>query len=530
MPTPVRSPADPTAPAPAAPAPARTPSFVCEVPLRVAPAQERILLARLEAGRQVYNACLGEARTRVRLVRESKAFQRARTLPRDDAARKTLFAQARQQHAFSKYALHAYVQAIGKAWLGEHLDSLTLQKLASRAYGAANRLLLGKAHRVRFKGKYQLDTVEGKNNRSGIRWCQDHVEWKGLVLPARIDPRDPVLAHGLACPVKYVRLVRRKLGLRNRFYVQLVCKGMPYRKPQHVLGTGVVGLDLGPSTIAVVAQQAALLQPFCPEVAPDAQALRRLERQLDRQRHANNPANYDDKGRVKPGKKRWHVSKRQRKVQARRRELHRRLAATRKRSHGQLAHRVLALGDTFQLERLSYRAWQWRYGRSVQVCAPGMFVERLSRLAESAGGTIVAINPRRAKLSQTCHCGLLAAKRLSQRWHTCPCGAGAQRDLFSAHLARFVHPATSLLDAGQAHAAWPGAEPLLQAAYEQAIANQPASGRQLPTSFGRPPAAVLVGAGPSQSGSPAPGRPAKAKSRDAVARRQRRARARQRRR
>src|SRR6266436_5425292 len=153
--------------------PRHTPSFVCEVPLRVSRTQERTLLARLEAARQVYNACLGEARTRVRLVRESKALQRARTLPRADPARKMLFAQARQQHAFSNYGLHAYVQALGQSWLGEHLDSLTLQKLASRAYGAANRLLVGKAHRVRFKGKYQLDTVEGKTNSSGIRWCED---------------------------------------------------------------------------------------------------------------------------------------------------------------------------------------------------------------------------------------------------------------------------------------------------------------------------------------------------------------------
>ena len=81
--------------------PRHTSSFVCEVPLRVSRAQERRLLARLEAARQVYNACLGEARTRVRLVRESKAFQRARTLPRDDPTRQTLFAQARAQHAFS---------------------------------------------------------------------------------------------------------------------------------------------------------------------------------------------------------------------------------------------------------------------------------------------------------------------------------------------------------------------------------------------------------------------------------------------
>ena len=47
---------------------------------RVHPREEPTLLVRLEAARQVYNACLGEARKRVRLVHESKAFQRARTI------------------------------------------------------------------------------------------------------------------------------------------------------------------------------------------------------------------------------------------------------------------------------------------------------------------------------------------------------------------------------------------------------------------------------------------------------------------
>jgi hypothetical protein len=210
----------------------------------VSPAQERTLLARLEAARQVYNACLGQARVRARLVHESKAFGAARTLPRDDPERKRLFAQARIRHAFSDYALQAYAKPLGHSWVGEHLDSHVIQKLASRAYGAANRLLVGKAKRVRFKGKAQLDSVEGKVNTSGIRWCGDRVEWLGLVLPARLEARDLVVAHGRSCPVKYVRLVRRKLGERNRFYAQLVCEGVPYRKPQHTLGQGIVGLDL----------------------------------------------------------------------------------------------------------------------------------------------------------------------------------------------------------------------------------------------------------------------------------------------
>ena len=112
--------------------PQRTPSLICEVALRVSRAQERMLLARLEAARQVYNACLGQARSRVRLVRESAAFQRALTLPREDPERKRLFAQARTQCHFSEYALHAYAQPLGQSWLGEHLDSLTIQKLSIR--------------------------------------------------------------------------------------------------------------------------------------------------------------------------------------------------------------------------------------------------------------------------------------------------------------------------------------------------------------------------------------------------------------
>lgn len=502
--------------------PSQTPSFVCEVPLQVTTPQERVILVRLESARQLYNVCLGEAKRRVGLVRQSKVFQRAHALPKDDPDRARLFAQARARYDLSDYALQAYAGRIRQSWIGEHLDSLTAQKLASRAYQAANKLLLGQAKRVRFKGRTQLDSVEGKNNESGIRWRGDHVAWNGLVLPGIIDSDDPVLANGLAARVKYVRIVRRKLGDRNRFYAQLVVEGRPLRKDRHPLGAGIVGLDLGPKTIAVVSEQYASLQQFCPDVLPDAEALRRLDRKLDRQRRANNPGNYDERGRVKRGKLRWHLSRRQRETQVARREQYRKLAATRKRSHGTLVHQVLALGSTFHLEKLSYKAWQKRYGKSVGLCAPGMYVAHLTRLAASAGGQVVDINPRRAKLSQTCHCGAVVKKRLSQRQHHCPCGASAQRDLMSAFLARFVDPETSLLNAGHAKDAWPGAEPLLQAAFEQATQNQPASGRGLPSSFGAPRVRL------SQSRSPAADLAANAESRDAVPMRKRVGRARQR--
>jgi hypothetical protein len=72
-----------------------------------------------------------------------------------------------------------------------------------------------------------------------------------LKLPALITSDDPVILHGLNSKVKYVRLVRTKVSGRNRFYAQLVCEGKPFIKPKNYLGNGDVGLDIGPSTIAL---------------------------------------------------------------------------------------------------------------------------------------------------------------------------------------------------------------------------------------------------------------------------------------
>jgi len=46
--------------------------------------RERRLLVRLEAARQVYNACLGESLKRLKLMRESREYQAVRKLPKGE--------------------------------------------------------------------------------------------------------------------------------------------------------------------------------------------------------------------------------------------------------------------------------------------------------------------------------------------------------------------------------------------------------------------------------------------------------------
>jgi hypothetical protein len=260
---------------------AKTPSFVIELPLVTNSESRHILNSRFEAGRQIYNACLGEAIKRRDLMQRSKIYRTALTMPsstgEERSARSKAFGIARAKYGFTKYSLHDYVKEIRYSWLGKYIDSHAAQKLATRAFNAVNKTVIGDAERVRFKRYSELDTLEGKNNASGIRWRDGKVEWTGLELRALINPKDDVVTHGLSCPVKYVRIARKVIRGKVRYYAQLVCKGKPYQKEKNKVINGKIGLDLGPSTIAAVYNTGARLDLFCHELDSIQKEIRVLQ-------------------------------------------------------------------------------------------------------------------------------------------------------------------------------------------------------------------------------------------------------------
>jgi putative transposase len=62
---------------------AKTPSFVTEIPLLTTSKDLSILAARLEAGRQLYNAVLSEGKIRLQLVRDSEQYQEAKLIDKN---------------------------------------------------------------------------------------------------------------------------------------------------------------------------------------------------------------------------------------------------------------------------------------------------------------------------------------------------------------------------------------------------------------------------------------------------------------
>jgi hypothetical protein len=503
---------------------AQTPTFLIELPLRADWSQQSRLRAHLETARCLYNALLGEANKRLHQMCHDPAWASAGAIP---ATRKQERAQAyshlRKKHHFSEYELHEYAKGARRSWIADHIDSTMAQTLASRAYQAVNRVCVGKARRVRFRSKGRgIDSVEGKRNDVGLRFVLDPGEgdggfliWNGQVIPAIIDWRDPVVQHGLRHPIKYVRLIRRRASTPqaqgadcagNRFFVQLILEGHAYQKPKHQAGSDTIGLDIGPSTLAIVPQEGkANLVTFCEELAPNTRKKRRLQRKMERQRRANNPENYDEKGRVKKHGKtrlRWKESKRYKATRRQHANMERRLAAHRKSLHGKFAHDIVAVGNTITIEKTSFKGWQKQYGRSVGLRAPGMFVAHLTRIVAKTGGTLREVSAYQTKLSQYCHqCQQYVKKPGSQRWHTCPCGCGpVQRDLYSAFLLAHLGPQQTIPSVTQ-HV-WEGAEPRLRAVIEglQQRANE---GHALPRSMGLLASRKAVRAGARRLKSPA---------------------------
>jgi hypothetical protein len=422
-------------------------------------------------------------------MRNDPAWASARALPRaNKQERAQAFAALRKKHHFSEYELHEYAKAARISWIADHVESTMAQTLATRAYQAVNRVCVGHARRVRFRSAGRgLSSVEGKRNDVGLRFVLDpgsgdggFLIWNEQVIPALIDWRDPVIQHGLHHKVKYVRLVRRCASSPhahgadhdgNRYYVQLILEGHAFIKPKHEKpGSDVIGLDIGPSTLAIVPRTGeADLVTFCAELTADTRKKRRVQRKMERQRRAANPEHYDEKGRIKKHSKtrlRWKESKRHKATRRQHANTERRLAAHRKSLHGKLAHRIAQMGNTIHIEKTSFKGWQKQYGRSVGLRAPGMFVAHLARIVAKTGGTLVEVSAYQTKLSQYCHhCGRYVKKVRSQRWHHCSCGLGpVQRDLYSAFLLSHLEPEQTIPSVTQP--VWESAEPRLRAVME----------------------------------------------------------------
>ena len=431
---------------------AKTESFVLELELSLNPHEESVLKKKLRIGRQIYNACLGEALKGLHKVQNDKEYRQL--LEKEKSKERTgRLREIERSHGYSEYQLHAWaVQS--KAHFSGQLGIGEVQKLATRAYQAVEKVHYHQAERVVFKRKDELISIENKSNKSGLRWKDGLVLWGELALSVRLKRNDLYAQEALERRTKYVRIVPRMIRGRQRFFVQLVQEGLPPTKPGRQIGASDarVGIDPGTSTMAVVSETHVELAKLAPGIQADEKKLRRIQRAMDRSKRAANPDNFNENGTVKKGRRVWYYSNRYRKLAAVRKELYRKISVKRKQAHEDLANRIIALGLDVRTEEMRYKGLQRRarkttrnrrngkinkkkrFGKTLGNRAPAMLLSILDRKLHQFGTSLKKVETRSVKASQFNHVtGKCTKKELKDRWNLID-GRKVQRDLYSAFL------------------------------------------------------------------------------------------------
>lgn len=222
----------------------------------------------------------------------------------------------------------------------------------------------------------------------------------------------------------------------NRWVISFtVERSMKHRQSR--MPDAVVGVDLGLARLATLST-GEVFENNRPLQAALA-GLKRSQRKLDRQRRANNPANYHGDGRVKPGPRSWHKSKRMLLTEQRIQRIHARVADLRREQAHQFTTTLTREFGVIGIENLSVSNMirNRRLARHIADVGWGMIASQLEYKTSWSAGSILVTADRFYPSSKTCsQCGSVKAKlNLSERVFTCDapeCDHSIDRDLNAA--------------------------------------------------------------------------------------------------
>lgn len=359
------------------------------------------------------------------------------------------------------------------------INASILEELGLRIQQAwEKRIYDSKSKRISFKEEGELNTFGCRNNKgfSGFVLDLTHMmlsfningkqrsHAKFIHLPINPDKElteyEMYALKGGLSSVRKIIVSREYIRGKYKYYVQLTIKG---EKPQknRSLGNGTVGIDVGPSTIAVSSLQGVSLDKLADRCDSIEHDLWRINRKMDRSKRDTNPDFFNEdktyKKREKGERRKWTFSNRYKRLKLERRELYRKQAAIRKQQHIDMANALLSQGDEFIVENNPIDSWakraketkrgkngkircKRRFGKSVAHHAPAMFVSILQNKVRSLGGKFHKVEIKNAATQFDFTIGKFTKHELNERTVTLSIGRTHQRDMLSAFNLQHLRP------------------------------------------------------------------------------------------
>jgi len=390
-------------------------------------------------------------------MRDSKLYQQAKK-ETNKKRKKELFIEAETKYGFREYAISKFATMLminEYSDLGSHIKI----KLVIRAFNAVNKLRVGNAKHVNFIKYGEMYSIEGANNRQGIKYRDGNIVFNKLKIPIIIENNDLYAQKAIQDRVKYCRVIKKNIKGKYHYYLQLILEGVPplkYNKEtgeiRNYINEGKVGIDIGTQTIAICSENKVKLLELAPEINNIEKEKRIMQRKMDRSRRIMNPNKYNENNTCKKGDKdKWIKSNHYIKTQNELKEIQRKQKVIRKQSHEKLVNYILSLGDDIKVETMDYKSLQKRkkksirnknsktkskkqFGKSIANKAPAMLLIILDNKLKWHDKKLYKVDTYSIKASQYNHItNKYKKKSLSERWNNFG-DYKIQRDLYSAFL------------------------------------------------------------------------------------------------
>lgn len=443
---------------------------VLTLPLQTEIWQEHIIEKRFAIMEHLKNQLIAKELRRLKNLERTKEYRNLideiNNTPKEK--RKALFSKRRKllkDSGFSEYDFKddiAGKNSLMQKHFIEHIATQIAHKLASDVWRSFDKFLFGNGRFIHFSKRGSLRSVASQKNGNGMTYKNGYFIWNGgqsknkIILKIKVTPpKNEYEKEMLSKKIKYLRIVKKWVKTRYKYYLQFALEGKPVKKDR-IVNKGNVGIDIGTQTVAISSADSVKILELADKIDKNHTKKKILQRKMDRSRRYTNPQNYNEDGTIKKPPKgqrfSWYKSKKYIQLAGKVRELERKNADIRKYQHTCLANWILSLGDTVYVEQMNFSGLQRRaketkidkngkyakkkrYGKSLANKAPSMFLNILESKLNQYGGQLNKINTYEFKASQYDHTDDTFTKHnRSERWHILSNGDKNQRDLYSAFL------------------------------------------------------------------------------------------------
>lgn len=437
---------------------------VLTMPLLTEKWQEDIIEKRFKIMEHLKNSLIAYEKRKLKNLQRTKEYKDiVQNLENANPEQKKALYKKRKelliQAGFAKYTFENDMTPMQKHFV-EHIAVQIAHKASWDVWKAFEKMLFGSGKTVHFERRGELKSIACKTIGNGMNFRNGYFEWSGgrctnkIFLKIKVlDPETYYEKEMLKKKIKSLRIIRKWSKNKYKYYIQFTIEGKPAYKPRKIGNGKKVGIDIGPSSVAIVAENEVHLMELADKVVNNDKKKLFLQQKMDRSRRATNLENFNKNGTIKKGKLNWVYSHHYEKMKNQVRELERKNAAIRKYQHVCLANEVISLGTEIYVENMSFSGLQRRakettynqngrpnrkkrFGKSIANRAPAMFLTILKqKLQIYADVEIHEVNTQKFRASQYDHISNTYKKKLlKERWAELGNGDKVQRDLYSAFL------------------------------------------------------------------------------------------------